>query len=191
MSLLNIFAKKPDKKNINLLPSESAEVASKKDLTFTILIPIITVALIIAAFGGLFLLGKIESKRSEVINKQISDKEAEWKSYATVSANLNQVRTNLTTYDQESLKNKNLYQNLIAIRDVIPTSLNLTKLDFKSNNANLDGTAVDPRSVYQFVEVLKSKPTVYSKVTVKNINYQAAEGKYNFSVSFSIANQTK
>jgi Tfp pilus assembly protein PilN len=191
MSLLNIFAKKTDKKNINLLPSESVEVVSKKDLTFTILIPIITAALIIASFGGLLLLEKIESTRSGVINKQISDKEAEWKNYATVSANLNQVRTNLAMYEQESLKNKNLYQNLIAIRDVIPTSLNLTRLDFKLNNANLDGTAADPRSVYQFVEVLKSKPTVYSKVTVKNINYQASEGKYNFSVSFSIANQTK
>ena len=189
MGLLN-FGKKSKKKNINLLPQESVEVDTK-NLTLTLLIPIIALALILAAFGGLFLLGKIESKRIEVINKQISDKEAEWKNYATVSANLNQVRTNLATYEQESLKNKNLYQNLVAIRDVIPTSLNLTTMDFKSNEASLDGTAVDPRSVYQFVEVLKSKPTVYSKVTVKNINYQASEGKYHFSVSFSIANQTK
>ncbi|OGY22089.1 MAG: hypothetical protein A2126_02255 [Candidatus Woykebacteria bacterium GWB1_45_5] len=188
MSLLPLF-NKSSAKNINLLPEEEvAALFVKRDLILALSIPAATLILLVVVFVGLFLFEAGQKLRRADLAKKINQTTQEWQKYADTAATVVQINTDLKTYQATAEKNKGFHDNLVAIRDIVPSSVVLSKIDLSAaGEATVGGSATDPKDVYQFIDILKKKGGPYSGVSLKNVSYSASDNTYKFSVSFVVA----
>ncbi|OGY25279.1 MAG: hypothetical protein A2Z11_02855 [Candidatus Woykebacteria bacterium RBG_16_43_9] len=185
------FGKKSKEKNINLLPEESSEAFSiKKDLVLALITPFATIILLAIVFATLFLLEKQQAIKNTNINKEINEKTAEWKKFASTANAIKSIKTNYDLHQNQTDQNKQFIESIKDIQGTVPNTVIISKLDIDNTGAvSVDGTATNPATVYQFFEVLKSKPEKFENTTLKSIGLsddKTGKGKYNFSISVTV-----
>ncbi len=176
MSLLSIF-KKTKEQDINLLTREEAKpTAAKFSFLPLILIPMLTLAVLIAAFLIVFALEQREKMRQSELTSEIDQKTSEWKKYEDTAKIIYQVKTNIDKYQKIAETNTNTKNALNLLSRNIPQTVVLAQLDLKdSGKANLAGASRDPKSIFQFFVNLIDKPEFFSGVKLTNIGYKSGE----------------
>lgn len=176
MSLLSIF-KKTKERDINLLTREEAKATSAK-LSFIplILIPMLTLAVLIAVFLIVFALEQREKMRQSELASEIDQKTNEWKRYEDIAKTIYQVKTNIDKYQEIAEKNTGTKNSLSLLSKNIPQTVALAQLTLKdSGEASLTGASRDPKSIFQFFVVLINKPEFFSDVKLTSIGYKSDE----------------
>ncbi len=176
MSLLSIF-KKTKEQDINLLTREEAKPTTVK-FTYLplILIPMLTLAVLIAVFLIVFALEQRERMKQSELASEIDQKTSEWKKYEDTAKIIYQVKTNVDKYQKIAEKNTGTKNALNLLSKNIPQTVGLSQLDLKdSGKASLAGVSRDPKSIFQFFVNLIDKPEFFSDVKLINIGYKSGE----------------
>ncbi|OGY25417.1 MAG: hypothetical protein A2Z24_02910 [Candidatus Woykebacteria bacterium RBG_16_44_10] len=188
MNPLSLFNKPAAAKNINLLPEEEvAALFVKRDLFLALSIPAASLILLAAAFVGLFILETRQKVKHNDLTRKITQTKSDRQKYADTASTLVQINTDVGIYQTATDKNEGLHDSLVAISSLVPASVVLNRLDLTAaGETGLDGSAPDPKDIYQFIDTLKKKSGTYTAITLKNVSYSSADGTYKFSVSFVV-----
>jgi hypothetical protein len=179
---------RPSTKDLNLLPEEEVgAVSARRLLLTTLLIPIVTLVFLGLAFILLFLLDTQQAIKHSDLAKQIQQKQAEWSKYSEVATGIAQIKTNIQAYQAIPVKNQNLRSLFDVIRDDLPITLTVSKIDLsQAGQATVEGVAPKAADIDQYLQVLKNKTESYSSVTLKAVNYNSSESNYRFVVTFLV-----
>lgn len=187
------FFGKDKGKNINLLPEETAgRLTFKRDIIFALLTPVAVLVLLGLIFATLALLEQKEKFTARNIEKKIAEQTSLWQQFADSARTASSVKAAVSTYQQSSQQNDEATLSITSIQDVVPNGVVITKLDVdKGGKASVDGSAVNPRAIFQFVETLNAQTQTFSDVRFENIGFSGQQAatittQYNFSLSLVV-----
>jgi len=192
MNLPSIFKKSKDK-NINLLTEDEATSLSiKRNVLIILSIPLLVLIFLLIVFAALFLFEQSEVGRGREIAGKIAEKEMQWQGFSDSASSIKHIKTALDTHKDQTKQNKEIIDSATSIRSVIPNTVTLQKMDIKEGGeAAIDGTAADPRAIFQLLTLLNSKSDVFTDVSLQSIGFSSGDNQqkknlYNFSVGFKI-----
>ncbi|MDP2720823.1 MAG: PilN domain-containing protein [bacterium] len=185
--------KKNKGKNINLLPEETAgSVTFKRDIIFALLTPVATLVLLGLIFATLTILEQKEKFTARNIQKKIEEQTTLWQQFAASAKTASNVKDAISTHQQSTQQNDQAVGSITSIQSVVPNGVVITKLDIdKEGKTSVDGSASDPRTIFQFVETLNSKSETFSDLKLENIGFSSQQAggsgtQYNFSFSLVV-----
>ena len=192
MNLPSIFKKSKDK-NINLLTEDEATSLSiKRNVLIILSIPLLVLIFLLIVFAALFLFEQSEVGRGREIAGKIAEKEMQWQGFSDSASSIKHIKTALDTHKDQTKQNKEIIDSATSIRSVIPNTVTLQKMDIKEcGEASIDGTAADPRAIFQLLTLLNNKSDVFTDVSLQSIGFSSGDNQrkknlYNFSVGFKI-----
>ena len=190
------FLKKSKGKNINLLTEEEATTISVKRNVFIILsIPILVLIFLLIVFAVLFLFEQREAGKSAEIARKIEETEAQWQKFSETATSVKNIKSALDTRQNQEIQNEKTLDAATSIRSVIPNTVTLQKMDIKEDgDATIDGTAANPKTIFQLLTLLNSKSDKFTDVSLLSIGFSAGDNQkkqnlYNFSLSFKIISE--
>ncbi|MCH7541915.1 PilN domain-containing protein [Patescibacteria group bacterium] len=190
------FLKKSKGKNINLLTEEEATTVSVKRNVFIILsIPILVLIFLLIVFAVLFLFEQREAGKSAEIAGKINETEAQWQKFSETATSVKNIKSALDTRQNQEIQNEKTLDAATSIRSVIPNTVTLQKMDIKEDgDATIDGTAANPKTIFQLLTLLNSKSDKFTDVSLLSIGFSAGDNQkkqnlYNFSLSFKIISE--
>lgn len=190
------FLKKSKGKNINLLTEEEATTVSVKRNVFIILsIPILVLIFLLIVFAILFLFEQREAGKSAEIARKINETEAQWQKFSDTATAVKNIKSALDTHQNQEIQNEKTIDAATSIRSVIPNTVTLQKMDIKEDgNATIDGTAANPKTIFQLLTLLNTKSDKFTDVSLLSIGFSAGDNQkkqnlYNFSLSFKIISE--
>lgn len=187
------FLKKSKGKNINLLTEEEATTVSIKRNVFIILsIPFLVLTFLLIVFAILFLFEQRESGKSAEIAGKIDETETQWQKLSDTASSVKNIKSALDTHQGQEIQNEKTLDAATSIRAVIPNTVTLQRMVIKEDgDSTIDGTAVDPKTIFQLLTLLNTTSDKFADVNLLSIGFSAGDNQkkqniYNFSLSFKV-----
>src|SRR4030066_636157 len=131
MNLPSIFKKSKDK-NINLLTEDEATSLSiKRNILIILSIPLLVLIFLLIVFAALFIFEQSEVLRSRDIANKITDQETQWQKFSDTAASIKHIKAALDTQKKQTAQNQEILDSVTSIRNVIPNTVTLQKMDIK------------------------------------------------------------
>lgn len=169
-------------RELNLIPEEQQKLKARKIKIVVIVISAVVISLQIGVFVVAQGLVLSEQNTQSNLEEELVLKNAEWEKVASPAASVQTIKSKLATYQKFSLEHPEPKIFIDKIRNSLPQGIVLLDISVdKTGDSVMTGTVDNPGVIYQFINVLNDKKTIFDKPVLNSVDKNDSGG-YNFII---------
>lgn len=177
-----IFGFGKSQRELNLIPEEQQKLKARKIKIVVIVISAVVISLQVGVFVVAQGLVLSEQSTQNNLEEELALKNREWKKVASPAASVQTIKSKLATHQKFSLEHPEPKIFIDKIRSFLPQGIVLLDISVdKTGDSVMSGTAPDPGVIYQFINVLNDKKTIFSNPVLNSVDKNDSGG-YNFII---------
>lgn len=175
-----------NRQELNLIPEEQQKIRLSKIKILAIFIVVIVVVAQLLIYSFIFILNQRENNKYSDLKEEFSLQETEWGKYATLVDSVKRIKSNLASYNTFIGTHPDLDQSIRKIQVVTPIGIKFSSVSITNlGEVSIQGSALSPGTIYQFINVLKEKTQDFGAVELKSIGVGEEKG-YNFVINLKV-----